>query len=104
MKQIVGRMSGKLTITKMYGLDKDRRLLVLCKCECGNEIILPVIQITSKLKKSCGCLKRGMKKVNLERDRKIIERHSNGERISNISRDLGVSRQRIFQIVRGLTK
>lgn len=45
-----------------------------------------------------GCKKRGHKE--LERNKEIRELHKNGMSLSEIGRKYGISRQRVFQIVK----
>ena len=33
----------------------------LCRCDCGNEIIVPYSNLTQGLQKSCGCLRKKCK-------------------------------------------
>lgn len=56
----IGEKFGLLTIQKelpseRYSNGQIKRL-VLCKCECGNEVIAPLKSVKSGRTKSCGCL------------------------------------------------
>jgi len=53
---LTGKRSGKLTIIKDVGKDKNGKILWLCKCECGNEKEIRSDQLTSGRTQSCGCL------------------------------------------------
>lgn len=53
-----GQRVGRLTVLYQLGRAKDRHILWLCKCDCGNEIILPSNSITKKHTLSCGCLQK----------------------------------------------
>jgi hypothetical protein len=46
----------RLTIVKELGPNKHRKILVLCKCECGKEKVIVKSSIISGRIKSCGCL------------------------------------------------
>ncbi|WP_455637195.1 HNH endonuclease signature motif containing protein [Parabacteroides sp.] len=46
----------KLFVLSFVGIRKGRALW-RCRCDCGNEVIVPGNQLTSGLTKSCGCLK-----------------------------------------------
>jgi len=48
----------RLTILKELGPNKHRKILVLCKCECGKEKVIVKSSITSGRIKSCGCLRQ----------------------------------------------
>lgn len=47
---------GKLTAIKPVGKSKDRQIVWLCKCGCGNEICVPAGSLRKGNTKSCGCL------------------------------------------------
>lgn len=58
----------RLTIIKEDGVMwKDERPAVLCKCDCGNEIRVPLKNLKNNNTKSCGCLNR---ELILERNTK----------------------------------
>lgn len=48
----------KLTAIKRAGKDKAGRALWLCKCDCGNKIIVSTTDLRTGRRKSCGCLKK----------------------------------------------
>lgn len=52
---------GKLVAIKVDHRDKDGRCHWLCKCDCGNEVVVPVKVLTVNGKQSCGnCLENEM--------------------------------------------
>lgn len=51
--KMVGRRFGMLEILERAGSNKAGRALWLCRCECGNEIVMPTSTIKSK--RHCGC-------------------------------------------------
>lgn len=53
MEDLVGKRYGQLTVVEKV---KDRRSAWLCKCDCGNTIVLTTYYITKTRRKSCGCL------------------------------------------------
>ena len=54
-----GEKFGRLTIVaKQAGKSADGRTLYLCKCECGNTLLVPANRLKNGNTKSCGCLKR----------------------------------------------
>lgn len=57
---LTGKKFGRLTAIEVVHV-KGKRCWK-CKCECGNEVIVPTFQLTSGNKKSCGC---GRTKVNI---------------------------------------
>jgi hypothetical protein len=56
---LVGRTFHRLTVVARAEVDrKDRRVSWLCRCTCGNEIVVPSARLVISDTKSCGCLKR----------------------------------------------
>lgn len=45
----------RLTILKEVGVNKHRKKLVLCKCDCGKEKIAILSEVKAGRVKSCGC-------------------------------------------------
>ena len=58
VKDETGNKYGRLTVIKEYGRDKNGSVLWLCKCECGNEVVVRCDSLINGNTKSCGCLKR----------------------------------------------
>lgn len=66
MKDLTGLKLNKLTVIKRVEKPvhlKSKDIFWLCKCDCGNERILPAGKLTHG-QKSCGCLKTGKKKIH----------------------------------------
>jgi hypothetical protein len=58
IKDITGRRAGRLTALRPAGLDEKGRYLWLCRCDCGNEKVLPIQSLApGGNTKSCGCLR-----------------------------------------------
>lgn len=56
-KDLVEEKFGKLTVIELMDeSNKFKRRLYRCKCDCGNEIIVPSSSLTTKHTSSCGCL------------------------------------------------
>lgn len=55
IKDLAGQRFGRLTIIKYYGKTKNRKILWLCECDCGNEIIVAGNNLKSGNTQSCGC-------------------------------------------------
>ena len=55
---LIGLKFGKLTVCSLYGKNKRREFLWQCKCECGNDTIVPTNKLKNGHTKSCGCLTR----------------------------------------------
>lgn len=50
-----GQVFGRLTVIQDYGR-KDRKILWLCECRCGNKVIIGSSRLINKVTRSCGCL------------------------------------------------
>ena len=56
-KNLVGQRFGKLTVCELLNeSNKFNRRIYRCKCDCGNEIIVPSSCLTTNHTLSCGCL------------------------------------------------
>lgn len=64
---------GRLTVKEYAGLDKFKVALWLCRCDCGEEIVVQGANLRNGLTKSCGCLKWEMNAADMpERKKKDI--------------------------------
>ena len=86
--ELTGVRSGRLTVVKMVGKSKDRHLLWLCKCDCGNEVVLPSCSIKGKHTMSCGCLKREVASSTHIKHGGTLD-HSNIERLYMVWAEIG---------------
>lgn len=55
IKDIRGRRFGRLVVISYAGV-RNQKSVWLCKCDCGKETLSVRGQLTSGIKKSCGCL------------------------------------------------
>ena len=62
-----------LTPISYVGQTKDRKALWLCKCKCGNEIIISASNLKTGNSKSCGCLKESAGEMKI---REILEQQN----------------------------
>ena len=53
-RNLAGMKFGKLTAIEYKGIDKFRNALWLCKCDCGNTIIVKGTLLTTGKVVSCG--------------------------------------------------
>jgi len=60
---LTGQKFNRLTVIKRVENNKLQKTMWLCKCECGNEIVVCGYSLKNGHTKSCGCLR----KENLER-------------------------------------
>lgn len=55
-KDLTNQVFGMLTVLKESNTRHNTNIEWLCQCECGNQIIVPGIYLTSQQKTHCGCL------------------------------------------------
>ena len=55
---ITGHKYGRLTVFERAGSDRRHRSTWLCRCDCGNEIVVKSNALRTGNTKSCGCLTR----------------------------------------------
>lgn len=58
MNSIEGMKFTRLTALRIVGKTKDNRPAWLCRCDCGNEVIVSEHNLKRNNTKSCGCYKR----------------------------------------------
>jgi hypothetical protein len=56
IKQLQGKIFGRLHVIKQRGKDNYNHITWLCKCECGEKVIVVGYSLKSGATKSCGCL------------------------------------------------
>lgn len=61
---LTGQKFGRLTAIKATDKRKNRKVVWLCQCECGNFIEVPSDSLRQSKTKSCGCLKKDVMKGN----------------------------------------
>lgn len=67
-KDLTGMRFNRLQVIGEEGKDKHGNVLWLCKCDCGNTLLVKSHNLTHNISKSCGCLYNEMMKdkvVNL---------------------------------------
>lgn len=52
-----GDIYGRWTVVKEVDRDKHKRRMILCRCECGNEKVVPLTNLRYGESGSCGCKK-----------------------------------------------
>ena len=57
-KDLTGHRFGRLVVIREAGRSKDGKVLWLCKCDCGGEVVVTSDNLRSGNTQSCGCLKR----------------------------------------------
>ena len=75
VKDLTGQRFGRLTVIKHTGSDKWRNSTWLCKCDCGNEVIISGRCLHNGTTKSCGCLYHKNEKLIPPKDKMKRPRH-----------------------------
>lgn len=55
---LTGQRFGRLVVIEPCGRSKDRHIMWLCRCDCGNEVVVTASNLKKSNTKSCGCLRR----------------------------------------------
>ena len=66
VKDLTGMKFGRLIVVKEYGRDKGGKVQWLCKCECGNEVVVRGSNLTNNCTTSCGCYQKDKAKKQME--------------------------------------
>lgn len=61
---LTGERFDRLMVLKRIEGLRSKRIIYLCKCDCGNEIEVRADSLRSRHTKSCGCLQREIVKEN----------------------------------------
>ena len=80
-KDLTGRRYGRLTVIERRGSDKHGNALWLCKCECGNEVVVIGSHLRSHHTTSCGC-------YNSDKSRERIEKLWQDEEFRQMHKDI----------------
>jgi hypothetical protein len=59
IKDLSGKTFGMLKVLKFAGVNKHRKALWLCRCECGKEKVIVSQSLVSGNTVSCGCYGQG---------------------------------------------
>ena len=65
---LTGKKFGRLTVVKREGTDKNKQILWLCKCDCGNYKVVRRGHLKKGGIKSCGCLRKETAPKNTFKD------------------------------------
>lgn len=85
VKDETGKRYGKLIVIKQAGLNSEKRMTWLCKCDCGNEVIVTGKSLRNGSTKSCGCYKLETSKKNGKKNKTHGETNS---RLYNVWRGM----------------
>lgn len=67
---LTGKRFGRLTVVGLSPKKSGRKSYWVCKCDCGNEIVVRSDALKCGNTKSCGCLKQEQDKINLSKNHK----------------------------------
>ena len=90
---LTGQKFGRLTVIKRAE-NKGKRVAWLCKCECGNEIVIIGGNLKNGSTKSCGCYKKEMydseefKKIHSDKMKELWKDEEFRKMQSNKTREL----------------
>lgn len=61
-EDLTGKKFGKLTVIKKVGVSKEQQSKWLCKCDCGNEVVVSRTNLSINKTKtvSCGCWRKSL--------------------------------------------
>ena len=80
LKDLTGKKFGKLTVLKRADdyVQKNgrKRVMWICKCDCGNEVIVNGDNLKGKKTSSCGCLQR---ELTSKKNKKYNDYNLSGE-------------------------
>ena len=57
-KDLTGHRFGRLVVIREYGRSKYGKIMWLCRCDCGGEVVVTSGNLCSGNTQSCGCLQR----------------------------------------------
>ena len=100
IKDLTGKIFGKLVVTKNQGIHEKRRTAMwLCKCDCGNEKTIAAHDLKHGTT-SCGCIAKISKLKNLKIgyelsdkktvERKLIVKESNNDNYEVVNKRLNI--------------
>ena len=58
VKDLTGEKYGRLTVLSLDGLNKHKRSMWSCLCDCGNETVVDISNLKYGTTFSCGCLRK----------------------------------------------
>ena len=62
---LTGQSFGRLIVICEAGRAKDGRVLWLCKCDCGREVVVSSHDLRRRCSQSCGCLRRDLSRERM---------------------------------------
>lgn len=78
---LTGRRFDRLTVLSFHKINKHRKAVWLCKCDCGNTTLVVSNRLINGTTKSCGCLR---KEQTFDNSRKLVKHGKSNSRLYNI--------------------
>lgn len=89
-KDIIGQRFGRLVVIEDSGKrNVSRGVLWLCKCDCGNEMIVDVCNLGNGATRSCGCLHKEKSKHRMDKMNDVSK--AEGTSINNINQKISTA-------------
>lgn len=112
VKNLSGKTFGRLSVISRTDRKKGHCYLWLCRCSCGNEVLVRTYFLTHGITRSCGCLQADARKYDLSGQRfgRLAAIRSTGKQIHNCyvwecKCDCGkIAYVRSDHLARGITK
>ena len=58
LQDLTGKKFGRLIVIRRDGSDNSKHATWLCRCECGNKVVVSAYSLKSGNTQSCGCLQK----------------------------------------------
>jgi len=75
---LAGKFYGKLTVISLSGRNKRRGSTWLCRCECGNEKVIPADSLSKGRSNSCGCASNALRSAAMTRHGHAVRHQASG--------------------------
>lgn len=84
VNKLAGQRFGRLRVIRpSEQRSTNGNMKWLCKCDCGNAVIVDVQALKSGTTKSCGCLRQELNRLKFARNPAMLAHQSNAESLKN---------------------
>ncbi|MEG2251351.1 MAG: hypothetical protein RR967_07825 [Anaerovoracaceae bacterium] len=85
-KEEIEKRYGKLVVIRGSHVSEDKRMMYLCKCDCGNELITRIDSLKRGTTVSCGCISKEKAREN---QRKMVNiGRFKGTKVQNLNNNI----------------
>ena len=63
---LIGQKFGKLTVIEQTSERKNKSIVWICKCDCGNIVSIDSYNLRNKITQSCGCITSSIGENNIK--------------------------------------